>query len=129
MDDPEARPGGLLGSFRRIGDSVLGLLHSRLELAALEVQEEKIRLLDLLLRVAAVVVLGIMALVAATALVAVLFWDRSPVAVLVIITVVYAGATLSFWLDLKKRLKNDRPPFADSVAEFEKDLQYLRNKK
>ena len=129
MDDPESKVGGLLASVRRIRDSVLALIPTRLELASIELQEEKTRFLDLLLRAAAVIVLGLMGLIVGTAWVVVLFWDYSPAMTLGIITIVYALGAFAFWSDLKKRLHTAPPPFADTLAEIKKDCECLQGKK
>ncbi|MBI3880314.1 MAG: phage holin family protein [Verrucomicrobia bacterium] len=129
MDENESSSGGLFGSVRRLGDAALGMIHRRLELASIELHEEKHRLLDLLLRAAALVVLGILTLVTATALVVVIFWDRSPVATLAIITGLYALATLAVALGIRDKLKHSPPPFAESIDELKKDREWLREKK
>ena len=129
MDDPGARPGGLLGSIRRMGDGALALLGTRLELATLEFQEERIRLVDLLLRVAAIIVLGTLALVALTAFIVVALWDKAPLLTLAIVTAVYAAAAFAVAMGLKNHLQSAPPPFADTLAEFKKDTECLREKK
>ena len=126
MGESEARPGGPFASLRRLGDSVLGLLQTRLELAAVELHEEKLRLFDLLLRVAIFVVLSVIAIVTATALVVVLLWDYSRGWTLGVITAVYGLAALVLWLDLKKRVDTAPPPFTDTIEEFKKDAECLQ---
>ena len=129
MDPSESRPGGLFASVRRLGDSVLSLLHVRLELVAVELQEEKLRLFDLLLRVAAFVVLGVMALLSATAFIVVVFWRFSPVLTLGAITALYLIAALAIWSDLKKRISAAPLPFTDTLAELKKDAECFQDKK
>ena len=128
MGGHESKSAGLFDSLRRLGDSVLSLAHRRLELASLELQEEKHRLIDLLLRAALLVVLGILTLVSATALVVVIFWERSPVAALAIVTGLYALAVLMVALGLRAKLKTGPPPFSDTIAELKKDREWLRDK-
>jgi uncharacterized membrane protein YqjE len=130
MADPGARPGGVLGSIRRMRDTVLALLGTRLELAALELQQEWIRLADLLLRVATIIVLGTLALLALTALVVVALWDKLPPALtLAVITAIYALAAWAVTAGLKKRLRSAPPPFIDTLAELKKDCECFREKK
>ncbi len=128
MEENESRSSGMFDSLRRIGDSVLSLIHRRLELASLELQEEKYRLIDLLLRAAALVVLGILTLVTATALVVVIFWERSPVAALAIVTGLYALAALLVALSIRAKIKHSLPPLSDTIAELKKDRAWLRDK-
>ncbi len=128
MDDPESKSGGAVGSLRRIVDSFFAILFSRLQLAAIELQEERIRVVDLLLQAALVVVLGILALVSATATLVVIFWDTSPVLTLLIITAVYVLGTVLAWWTVRERLKNGPAPFADTLAEFKKDREWFQNR-
>lgn len=124
MADPgPTSGGGLLDSLRRLLDSVLGLVQRRLEVIALDLQAEKTRVLDLLVRAAAMLVLGLLALVAATATIVVALWDTSPVLVLAVVTVLYgAGATILGW-GIKRRLREGPKPFADTIEEFRKDRE------
>ena len=128
MDENDSKPAGLFDSLRRLGDSILALTHRRLELAALELQEEKYRLIDLLLRAAALVVLGILTLVSATALVVVTFWERSPVVTLAIVTGLYALGALMVALGIRAKLKASPPPLSDTIAELKKDREWLHDK-
>jgi len=125
MDESESQSGGVLASVRRIFDSVLALLHSRLELAGIELEEEKLRQFGLLLRTAILVVLGMLTLMTATATVVVIFWDQSPELTLGLVTAVYAVATGAVGWGLRRRLKTDPSPFADTLAEFKKDREWL----
>ena len=125
MDQPSETEGGLFASLRRMLESVLALVQNRLQLFTVELQEEKIRLFDLLLRAAAVVVLGLMTLISVTALVVVWFWDTSPVAVLAIVTLVYGLAAVGIGYSLQQRLQRGPPPFAGTLAEFKKDRECL----
>lgn len=119
----------MFGSLRRLRDSFFALAQSRVELAALELQEEKLRLLDVLLRAAGFMALSILALLSATALLVVLFWEHHPVLIIALITAAYALGAVLLWLDLKKRLDSAPPPFADTLAEFKKDAETLQAKK
>jgi uncharacterized membrane protein YqjE len=123
-EQPESE-GGLFDTCRRLLDSALALAHNRLEVFSVELQEEKVRLLGLLFRAAMVAVLGFMTLIAGTALVVVWFWDTSPVAVLAILTLAYGLTAAGIGYGLKQRLHRGPPPFADTLAEFKKDREWL----
>ena len=64
---------------------------NRLELLAVEMQEERERIVHALLLALGVAAFGLLAGVTLTAGVAVLLWAWSPVAVLFILTAIYAG--------------------------------------
>jgi uncharacterized membrane protein YqjE len=125
MDQPTEKEGGLFASLRRMLDTALGLVQNRFEVFSIELQEEKIRLVDLLLRAVVVVVLGFMTLIAATALVVVWLWDSSPVAVLAIVTLLYGLTAAGMGYSLKQRLQHNPQPFAGTLAEFKKDRECL----
>jgi len=125
MDQPNEKEGGLFASLRRLLDSALALLQNRFEVFTVELQEEKIRLVDLLLRAVVVVVLGFMTLIAATALLVVGLWDTSPVAVLAVVTLAYGLTAAGIGYSLKQRLQRGPPPFAVTLAEFKKDRECL----
>ncbi len=124
MADPgPSSGGGVFDALRRFLDAALGLAQRRIELFALELQEEKARALDLLLRAAAVVVLCLLAVLAATATVVVALWNTSPVAVLAAVTLAYALAAALLAGSLKRRLRSGPRPFAGTVEEFRKDRE------
>jgi len=125
MDQPPESGAGLFHSLRRILDSGLALVQNRLRLLAVELQEEKVRFFDLVLRMVAILVLGLLALIAATAAVVVWLWDTCPVLVLGAVTMAYGIAAVLVWRDLQKRLQTGPPPFADTIAEFKKDRECL----
>ncbi len=122
MADPGPTPGGgLLDSLRRLADSILALLQHRLELFALELQAEKVRALDVLVRAAALVVLGLLTLVAGTATVVVALWNTSPVLVLAAVTLLYGVGAVALTLSLRRRLHAGPKPFAGTLEELRKD--------
>ncbi|HUJ09199.1 MAG TPA: phage holin family protein [Verrucomicrobiae bacterium] len=116
---------GLMASLRRLLDSALALVQNRLQLLGIELEEERVRLFDLVLRVVGVAVFSFLALIAATALVVVWLWETSPVAVLIVITLLYAGLAVWIGYSLKQRLHHGPPPFAGTLAEFKKDCECL----
>src|ERR1039457_3636622 len=94
MDDPNESSGTLLGSVRRIIDTGLGLAQTRLELLSVELQQEKHRLIELLVWVFIAVALGLVALILVSFTVVVLFWESARVIVLALLCVLYVGGTV-----------------------------------
>lgn len=128
MAQPELSSGGPGDSLRRILDSSLAILESRFELFATELQEEKLRLLEALLWALVGIVLGMLTLVMATATVVFLFWETSPLTALALGTLTYAAGTAWAFFALNNRLKAAPRPFADTIAEFDKDREWLQRK-
>ena len=71
----EADAGGIMESIRRLGNSLTGLLHTRAELFAVELQEEKLRAIRLMVWVAVAITLGVAGLQVAIVGLAIFFWD------------------------------------------------------
>ena len=119
---------GLVDDLRGLFGSLIGLAGRRLELLTLEAQEEKARLLDLVFRAVAVLVLSWMALVTATATLVVAFWDKHPVLVLAVVTLAYGGSAALLALSLRRRLRQASRPFAGTIEELRKDRECFGTK-
>ncbi len=124
MDDPQHASDGLLATGKRILRSVGDLVQSRLELLLLELKEERIRLLDALLLVAACGVCALMTLASLTFTLVVIFWEHRGL-VLAGLTLAYgAGAVASFWT-LRNRLRAWQS-FAATLDQIKKDRACLQ---
>jgi len=124
MDDSQHEPDGLLATGKRILRSVGDLVQSRLELFLLELKEERIRLLDALLLVAACGVCALMTLALFTFTLVVIFWEHRGL-VLVGLTLAYGGgAVASFWT-LRNRLRVWQS-FAATLDQIKKDRACLQ---
>jgi uncharacterized membrane protein YqjE len=121
----EPRSPGLLDSAARFARTAVGLARTRLEILATEVEEERIRVTQLALLVAAIVFCLQVALVLAVVLVVVLLWDSHRVltlgllGALFLIGAVAAAARLRFLLRTRPRI------FASTIAELSKDEERL----
>ncbi len=116
---------GIWASLKRILDALLATAQNRVELFAVESQEEKCRLVEAMLCAAAVAAFGITTLSLVTFTVVVLFWESGRLPALVGLSVLYFVGTGIAWRALHSRLKA-RPPFAGTVDEFKKDRACLR---
>jgi uncharacterized membrane protein YqjE len=97
---------------------------NRLELLAVEVQEERERLLHALLLALGMAVFGLLAGITFTAAVAILLWAYSPVAVLLILTGLYAVAGFSLYRRFAGLLR-DWQTLSASLDQFRKDRECL----
>jgi len=110
---------------RELGTSALGLAQTRLELAALEFDEVRSRTLERMVLVA-IAVLGFgFAVLAASALVVVVFWDTNRIAALCGVTLAYLLIGLLALWRLSTRRRAEGTPFAGTLAEFERDRAWL----
>lgn len=123
----DARSPGLLDSLRRFARTALGLARTRLEILATEIEEERIRVTQLALLVAAIVFCLQVALVLLVVLVVMLLWDSHRVVTLsllgafFLVAAVAAAARLRFLLRTRPRI------FASTIAELAKDEERLRS--
>lgn len=117
---------GLMGSLKRLTSSLLAILATRLALLVNELQEERLRLTQLLL-------LGVFAafcigtgLILLNAFIVVLFWDDHRLVALGTLTLVYLVAGALVVMVLRSRARAGTKLFAASLAELEKDRHALR---
>lgn len=115
---------GVWASSRRLLHTLLGTVQNRVELFAIEMQEEKCRLVETILCVVAVASFGLMTLTLITLTIVLLLWENSHVAALISLSVLYLAATAFAWRALQARL-NKRTPFSTTVEELRKDRSCL----
>jgi uncharacterized membrane protein YqjE len=91
---------------KRFVRRLLTIGENRLELLMVEVQEERKRLLYAVLLALGVATFGLLAGVALTGVIVVLFWDFSPVAVLLVLTGLYGAAAAFLYRRLTVLLRD-----------------------
>jgi uncharacterized membrane protein YqjE len=126
---PPGRPSrGLRGAVEALGGAVLGLLHTRLELAAVELDEVRERAIERLVFVLVAVLSLAFAVFGASALIVVAFWDTNRIAALLIVVLFYVVVGLFALWRLAARGRAEQPPFAETIAQFERDRVWLTGK-
>jgi uncharacterized membrane protein YqjE len=121
MTEHEASTGGWLERLRRFGQSSLGLARGRIELFAVELQEEKLRLLDLLVWLGLALAMGLSALLVIVGALSIWLWHLAGylgLATLALVTL--AAAALVLWT-VRRRIRLGPTPFAETISEFRKD--------
>ena len=128
MPSEGGKPAGLFATFRRMVDAALGLAQNRVRLFAIELEAERLRLLDSVLKLAiALGILGIGVFLGALTL-AVFAWQQARYLGLFLVTVVFLLAGIFLLWRLRRELRDARPPFEKTLAEFEKDRSCLTRK-
>jgi uncharacterized membrane protein YqjE len=127
MEEPGERTPGVFGSLRRLLKTVLAIVHSRLELFLVEAQEERWRLLNVLLLTGIVLILALMTLMAVTLTVVVVCLEAERLDLVIALVLLYLAATIIAFWRLHTRLKS-WVPFADTLAELKKDKACLDEK-
>jgi uncharacterized membrane protein YqjE len=126
MDTRTPGPSGLLGSLRGLADSLLGSAHDRLQLLAVELQEEKHRLIQIFVWISAIVFLAMLALVFGSLAIVVYWWETARVAVVCSLAAVYTVALIVVVLGFRRYVKRQTKPFAATLGELRQDRECIR---
>lgn len=124
-DEPRASAGGLFASLKTLSASLVGIVHTRLELLSIDIAEERVHLTRLLvLGLVALFCLGVGVLLVAV-LIAVAFWESHRLLALGGLAAFFllAGAGVA-GLALHKARTRPRL-FAASLAELARDRQQI----
>jgi len=121
----QSAPRSLRGAAARLGASLLGLVRTRLELASLELAEERDRVQQQLTLLLAAMAMFMFALLFIAGWVIAYYWDTHRLTAIAIVAVVFAGAGAAL-LALRSQAASVAPtPFAATIAEFERDRAML----
>jgi uncharacterized membrane protein YqjE len=116
---------GLYLALKNTAATLLGMAQTRLELAGLELQLEKIRLLRQVALAFGIIIsaaFGVLLLVALTTL---LFWDQR-IAVVAAFSGLFVALALWFYVALKRSVASAEPLFIGSLSELQKDVAQLK---
>ena len=120
-----APAGGLRRALARAGSATVELLRTRVELAALEFAEERERAkLGIIMAVIAATFFAF-AVLCASALVVLVFWDTHRVAAIAAVTVVHLAIGVGALLRLRASQRSAPSPFQATLAELERDRLWL----
>ncbi|MDY0331702.1 MAG: phage holin family protein [Thiomonas sp.] len=131
MASDDAQPGqseGLGAAGQRLLGSAAALLQSRIELAGIELAEERQRLVGLLVLGTVVVLFGLLALGSLTALLVILFWDRSHWLALALLCLLDIAVVAYCIYRIRAAIRQAPAPFATSRAELAKDAAIWRSR-
>jgi uncharacterized membrane protein YqjE len=121
-----AARGGLLHSIRHLAQTLLGAAQTRLEILATEIEEERVRLEQMLLVALAAAFCLAMGLVLCVALVVVYFWDTHRLLAVGMLAAGFLAAGVVLGLILRDKAKTRPKPFAITRGELAKDRAMLR---
>ena len=120
MDAPTAGLGRLAATSRRLVLRLVAVAENRLELLTVEVQQERLRLLHAFLLGLAIAALALLAGIAFTGAMAVLFWRFSPLAVLLALAAIYGAGAMALYRRLAAILA-DWGALSASLDQLRKD--------
>ena len=116
---------GLIGSVKRLTATLTSIVSTRLELLANELQEERLRLTQMLLFALFALFCFGMGLLLLTVFIVVLFWDDHRLAVLGVLCVVFFVMGSLAAVLLRGRAQEKSKLFSASLAELGKDREQL----
>jgi uncharacterized membrane protein YqjE len=117
---------GIAGSLRALADSLIGGLQHRLGLFALELHEEKHRLVQTFIWISAIVFTSVMTLAFASITLVYCLWSSARLYALGGLT--FAYATALFWLVIafRRRIAREPKPFTGTLDELMRDRSCIR---
>ena len=120
------RQAGLKAALVRVGESAIGLLRTRAELAGVELVEERERLLvRVALLIGGAIVIAFAALFVGVFIIAV-FWETHLLEAIAAVTLLYAIAGALMIAKSRSIGRKAPAPFAATLAEIEKDRLRLK---
>jgi uncharacterized membrane protein YqjE len=125
-DEAPSPAPGLFGSLRRVLDTLLGTAQLRLELFGSELELEKLRLFDALLRAAVGLLLLGLALVMALAFLVLMFQPQYRLAAVGVLALALGGGAAVLLAQARRGLQaRDGGPFALTLGELRRDRAAL----
>jgi uncharacterized membrane protein YqjE len=117
----QASPRDLRGASSRLTASLLGLVRTHLELAAVEFTEERDRIQQQLTLLVAAIGLLLFAVLFVAGWIVVYFWDTHRLAAIASIAFVFAATGAVLLLMRAQAARSAPTPFAATMAELERD--------
>ncbi len=125
--DPKAPP-GLLGSLRTLADGLLCTAQDRLGLISIEFHEEKLRIIQTLIWIGAVIQVGVLAMAFVSLTLVYIFWESARLAVLGGLALAYTGALIALIVAFRRHLARQPRLLAATLQEIEVDRTCIRGK-
>ena len=113
-------------SLARLAGTLLGTLHTRLELISVEVEEEIARYSSYLLWAVVALFCAGIAILLAILLIVVMFWDSHREAVLLLLIGMFAGIAIYLGWWLRAAMRNKPRLLGCSLEELKRDTSTLR---
>jgi len=126
METPTSRSTGFLSSLHSLADSLLGTVQDRIELVSVELQEEKLRLIQIFIWICAAVFSAVMAVAFISITLVYLFWESARLAALGGLALFYTAALVITIVSFRRYLARQPKPFATTIQEIKGDRACIR---
>jgi uncharacterized membrane protein YqjE len=117
----------ILAAAGRVAATLVAMVGTRLELAAVEFQEDARRLLGYLAWSLLAVFLAAGAIMLAVLFVILLFWDSYRLQAVAAMAALLGAGAFFIVTSVRARLNAQTPLFAATLAELRKDVEYVRH--
>ena len=118
---------GMLGSAGRIASTLVAMIGTRLELAAVEFQADARRMLGHLAWTLLAVLMAMFALTLVALFVIVLFWDSFRLEAIGGMAVLFGGVAAIILLKVRAGFNTETPLLGATLAELRSDVEYVRH--
>ncbi len=122
----KAGHGGLLSSIRNLIATLLAMGQTRLDLLATELEEERAYLTSMLVWILIALFCAALAIVLATLLVVVIFWDSYRLVAISVLICMFALGAFVAWRIVSGMIRTKPRLFSASIAELSKDREQLK---
>lgn len=117
----------MVASLRRLATNAVGIVQTRLELLANDLEDERVRTLQIVVLGSIALLCATVGLMLVTAWVVVAFWEQHRLATLAILALIwFVGSGIALWA-LKARADARRKLFSTSLAELRRDRDLLNS--
>ncbi len=128
MSENSPSPEGILASVRRMAETALRTVQNRIELFALELQEEKCWLISTLLWAAAAVFFCGLAIIFVVGTVVYLSPENARPWVIGGFALLFVYLAINAVVGLRRSMQNKKPPLSDTVGELKKDIEWIQSR-
>jgi uncharacterized membrane protein YqjE len=128
MHNAAAEGPGLVASIRTLAAGMVDGVRDRIELLAVEVQQEKFRLVQILIWIAAAVFAAAMCLAFASLTLVYLLWESARLAALGGLALFYGAALVGIIVGFRRYLAKQPKPFSGTVQELTEDSACIRKR-
>ena len=120
-------PSGVLASLRSLIAGVIALTHTRLQLLASDLEEQRLRALEMIVLGAIAFFCGAVGVLLVSAWIVIALWDQYRLLTLGILAAAYFVGCVVALVRLKSKMLARPPLFASSLAELHRDEELLRS--
>ena len=126
MTDSSSSSPGILHSARELADGLVGSVQDRLSLLAVEFEEEKFRLIQLFLWLAAVFFSGLLAVGFVSLTIVYCCQGVGRLVALAVLSVLYVSALVTFILGARRHFARESKPFSATLEQMTRDRSCIR---